>query len=408
MKKIYQYIVVVLLGCLMMTACQREELPPVTEVTIDSLVITPGYVDAKIVCRFYSNISIERAMLYLSTDSDFSEVEEVTLEQQSDEVFTATLTNLIDGMNYYVRYRISNSWSKVILEETGQFTTYPISAPVMGDTKISDVTFNSAIINGTMIRTGGKTIFSRGVVYGAAANPTIENATKIVITDSEASLSCFLGGLEKNTTYYARPFAENELGVSYGQEVCFEVDTLWNGYNLGLSVNWAHVNIGAVSLEDVGDYFAWGETSPKNEYTWVNYKYSNGTYGGMTKYYRKDSLTVLEAQDDAATANWGGKWRMPTSKEINELCEKCTWEWKEINGVGGFVVSHAAQSIFIPANVKGDPHKKGCYWGKTLSYDEYARATTFNISPKGYDPQAGVGNTERWRGLPVRAVCPKK
>jgi hypothetical protein len=392
----------------MMTACQREELPPVTEVTIDSLVITHGYVDAKIVCRFYSNVSIERAMLYLSTDSDFSEVEEVTLEQQSDEVFTATLTNLIDGMTYYVRYRISNSWSKVILEETGQFTTYPISAPVMGDTKISDITFNSAIINGTMIRTGGKTIFSRGVVYGVAANPTIENATKIAITDSEASLSCFLGGLEKNTTYYARPFAENELGVSYGQEVCFEVDTLWNGYNLGLSVNWAHVNIGAVSLEDVGDYFAWGETSPKNEYTWVNYKYSNGTYGGMTKYSYKDSLTVLDAQDDAATANWGGKWRMPTSKEINELCEKCRWEWKEINGVGGFVVWHAAQSIFIPANVKGDPHKKGCYWGKTLSYDEYARATTFNISPKGYDPQAGVGNTERWRGLPVRAVCPKK
>ena len=78
----------------------------------------------------------------------------------------------------------------------------------------------------------------------------------------------------------------------------------------------------------------------------------------------------------------------------------------EINGVGGFVVSHAANSIFIPANVEGDPHKKGCYWGKTLSYG-YARATTFNISPKGYDPQAGVGNTERWRGLPVRAVCPR-
>ena len=406
MKKMCKYIVVVLLGCLMMTACQREELPPVTEVTIDSLVITPGYVDAKIVCRFYSNISIERAMLYLSTDSDFSEVEEVTLEQQSDEVFTATLTNLIDGMNYYVRYRISNSWSKVILEETGQFTTYPISAPVMGDTKISDVTFNSAIINGTMIRTGGKTIFSRGVVYGAAANPTIENATKIVITDSEASLSCFLGGLEKNTTYYARPFAENELGVSYGQEVCFEVDTLWNGYNLGLSVNWAHVNIGAVSLEDVGDYFAWGETSPKNEYTWVNYKYSNGTYGGMTKYYRKDSLTVLEAQDDAATANWGGKWRMPTSSEIDELCKKCKWEWKEMNGVGGFVVSRAAKSIFIPANMEGTPHVKGYYWGKTV-YSWDTRATAMSIMPAGYDPQADRGGLDRWKGLPVRAVCPK-
>ena len=407
MKKMCKYIVVGLLACFAMAACHSEELPPVTAVMVDSLVITPGYVDAEIVCRFRSNVSITHAMLYLSKDSSFSDVEEVVLSQQSTEVFTGTLTNLIDGMTYYVRYRVSNIWSKVILDETLEFATYPISAPVMGDTKISDITFNSAIINGTMIRNGGKTISSRGVVYGVAANPTIENATKIVITDPEASHTCFLGGLEKNTLYYARPFAENELGVSYGQEVCFEVDTLWGGYNLGLSVNWAHVNIGAVSIEDVGDRFAWGETSPKTEYTKANYKYSNGTYGDMTKYNRKDGLTVLEAQDDAAAVNWGGKWRMPTSKEISELCEKCTWEWKEINGVGGFVVSHAANSIFIPANVEGDPHKKGCYWGKTLSY-EYARATTFNISPKGYDPQAGVGNTERWRGLPVRAVCPKK
>ena len=227
-----------------------------------------------------------------------------------------------------------------------------------------------------------------------------------MITNPETSLSCFLGGLEKNTIYYARPFAENELGVSYGEEVSFMVDTLWSGYDMGLSVKWAHVNIGAINPEDAGDYFAWGETSPKTEYTWVNYKYSNGSYGGMTKYNHKDSLTVLEAQDDAATANWGGKWRMPTSSEIDELCKKCKWEWKEMNGVGGFVVSRAAKSIFIPANMEGTPHVKGYYWGKTV-YSWDTRATAMSIMPAGYDPQADRGGLDRWKGLPVRAVCPK-
>ena len=415
MNKICKYIVVGLLGCFLMTGCQQEELPPVTEVTIDSLVIVPAYVDAEVVCKFRSNVTIEHAMLYLSTDSNFTNVEKILLDRQSPNLFTGKLTNLIDGMTYYVRYRISNIWSEIILDETEQFTTYPISAPVMGETEISDITFNSAIINGTMIRNGGKTISSRGVVYGVAANPTIENATKIAITNPGASLSCFLGGLEKNTTYYARPFAENELGVSYGQEVCFEVDTLWSGYDLGLSVNWAHVNIGAINPEDAGDYFAWGETSPKKEYTWMNYKYSNGTYGGMTKYSYKDSLTVLDAQDDVATANWGGRWRMPTRKEIDELCNNCKWVWTEMNGVGGYIVSaksHKAKGIFIPVvgYMEGTQVIKdkqyGCYWGKTM-YEWNISATAININPRGYNPQADVRGKNRWTGIPVRAVCPK-
>ena len=103
MKKVYQYIVVGLLASFALIGCQREELPPVTAIMVDSLVITPGYVDAEIVCRFRSNVSITHAMLYLSKDSSFSDVEEVVLSQQSAEVFTGTLTNLIDGMTYYVR-----------------------------------------------------------------------------------------------------------------------------------------------------------------------------------------------------------------------------------------------------------------------------------------------------------------
>ena len=400
-----------MLGSLLTTACQQEEMPSVAEVIMDSVAIVPAYVDAEVVCKFRSNVTIEHVILYLSADPDFSKVEKIILTKELDNQFAGKLTSLIDGMTYYVRYRVSNIWSKVILDETLEFATYPISAPVMGDTKISDITFNSAIINGTMIRNGGKTISSRGVVYGVAANPTIENATKIVITDPEASHTCFLGGLEKNTLYYARPFAENELGVSYGQEVCFEVDTLWGGYNLGLSVNWAHVNIGAVSIEDVGDRFAWGETSPKTEYNWRYYLHCyQGDPQQITKYAPYvDKLSTLEPEDDAATMNWGGNWRMPTQSEWNELREKCEWRWVMVNNVKGYQVTNLATSvsIFIPAAGKKDgitllnQNEVGYYWTKWL--DRKHEATSYIMDDYTY----GRARETRCYGLSVRAVCPR-
>lgn len=415
MKKIYQYIVVGLLGCLMMAACQREELPPVTEVMIDSLVIVPAYVDAEVVCKFRSSVTIENAMLFLSTDSNFTSVEKIMLNRQPYNQFTGNLTNLIDGMTYYVRFRISNTWSELLVDETTEFTTYPISTPVMDATVMTDLTFNSAIINSKIIRSGGKDVSRRGVVYGVATNPTIENATKIEIFDSKASFSCFLGGLDKNVVYYARPFAANELGVSYGEEVCFEVDTLWDGYDLGLSVKWAHINIGATYPEEAGDYFAWGETEPKIEYTWANYKFCNGSPGGISKYStRVDNFKVLEPQDDAATVNWGGRWRMPTNAEISELLEECKWQWKEINGAAGYMVSSnrlGGKSIFIPVAGHKEGSKLieynsyGAYWGNTLMSN--TDAGYLRMLPKDYSPTADRMNASRYHGMPVRAVCPK-
>ena len=414
MKKILKYIFVGLLGCFML-ACQREEMPPATEVFVDSLSITPSYVDAEIVCKIRSSITIEHAVLDLSTEPDLSNAKEVVLTKLPYNEFTATLENLSDGTTYYVRCKISNTWSEIIVDETIEFTTYPISAPVMGTTEMTDLTFNSAIIHSEIIRTGGKEIFRRGVVYGVSTNPTIENATTIEMYDSGAPFSCFLGGLDKNSVYYARPFAANELGVSYGEEVSFSVDTLWSGCDLGLSVNWAHINIGATYPEEAGDYFAWGETKPKTEYTWANYKLCNGSSGRITKYStRIDSLEVLEAQDDAASVNWGGKWRMPTNGEIRELLEKCKWQWKEINGVAGYMVSsirHGGQSIFIPVagHKEGSKlieyNRYGAYWGNMLIPN--TDAGYLRMLPKDYYPTAERMNASRCHGMPVRAVCPK-
>ena len=111
--------------------------------------------------------------------------------------------------------------------------------------------------------------------------------------------------------------------------------------DLGLSVKWATCNVGATKPEGYGNYYAWGETSPKTSYTEDNCKTwdkSMGDIGGDSRY-------------DAATANLGSGWRLPTQSELQELIDKCTWTWTKRNGVNGYEVKSKknGNSIFLPA-----------------------------------------------------------
>lgn len=109
--------------------------------------------------------------------------------------------------------------------------------------------------------------------------------------------------------------------------------------DLGLSVKWATCNVGANTPEAEGNYYAWGEIAPKDEYTNNN----SVTYGQQMDDFSGN------AQYDAATANWGGDWRMPTSSEMSELVNKCTWEWTTQNNVKGYMVTGPnGNSIFLP------------------------------------------------------------
>ena len=120
---------------------------------------------------------------------------------------------------------------------------------------------------------------------------------------------------------YTAIFAANPNGNESGHEYV----------ELGLSVKWATQNVGAVLPEGYGDYFAWGETTTKSYYG-DNYKWCNGSWDNFTKYNTSskygtvDNKTRLELEDDAARANWGGAWRMPTEKEWTELHDKCAWK----------------------------------------------------------------------------------
>ena len=149
--------------------------------------------------------------------------------------------------------------------------------------------------------------------------------------------------------------------------------------DLGLSVKWRSMNVGASKPEDYGHYFAWAETSPKSSYLSSNYKYPATNYSdGITIYAKYDSTTggdkksKLEAEDDAATANLGNGWRTPTFKEFKELRENCTWTWVTLNGVKGMqVTGKNGKSIFLPAggwydkNGLNNKGSYGSYWTAT-------------------------------------------
>ena len=131
--------------------------------------------------------------------------------------------------------------------------------------------------------------------------------------------------------------------------------------DLGLSVKWATCNVGATTLEGYGDYFAWGETSTKETYDDDNCPTYGLSISELQSQGYIDSEGNLTAQYDAATANWGGDWRMPTYGELNELRTKCTWTWTTQNGVNGYkVTGPSGASIFLPA--------AGCRSGSSLYY----------------------------------------
>lgn len=206
---------------------------------------------------------------------------------------------------------------------------------------------------------------------------------------------------------------------------------IYNGHvyvDLGLTVKWATCNLGSVYPDDCGDYFAWGETQPKTCYNWSTYKWmteGESSWDYVNKYtiadnqthaswYRNnkfvgDGKTSLEYNDDAASVNWGGNWRMPTSSELDALRMTCKWTWTNVNGMNGYrVVGKNGKAIFLPAtgfyedDVLSDVGSYADYWAKTLDSNDsdYACFIVFN-------PQYCISYAySRYYGQSIRPVCP--
>ena len=206
----------------------------------------------------------------------------------------------------------------------------------------------------------------------------------------------FLMPLDRNITLYA----------IWSETPGYAVD-------LGLSVKWATCNVGAASPQEFGDFFAWGEISPKNTYTWDNYKW--GSEYNLTKYCyhsqwgRVDNIGILESIDDVAIVEWGNDWRMPTDAEMQELINNCNWTWTTIGGINGYEVTSKSNgnSIFLPAagyynqssNTKSG--SAGNYWSVNLGGYNPHGANYMSFTPSSMS----MSEHSRHLGCSVRPVC---
>lgn len=179
-----------------------------------------------------------------------------------------------------------------------------------------------------------------------------------------------------------------------------------HGYvDLGLpsGTKWATCNIGSLTSDGVGTYFAWGETAPKSTYTQSNAKYLHVGDGGLMQ------NGVLTPAQDAAYVNWGAPWRMPTREQMRELVDRCKWRWDEAH-VGMIVTGPNGKSIFLPASgsmlddkYNFDPNNpEGCLWTST-GFD------SFNHQQAGdwyFGKNSGkiISAAERTYGFNIRPV----
>ena len=263
------------------------------------------------------------------------------------------------------------------------------------------------------------------VSHAAAASGDVNGDGEINITDISALIDAMLSG---EYSVEADVNGDGEITIN---DINTVIDSIFRGQHgeeqpgdwvdLGLPSGtiWATRNVGASSPEDYGDYFAWGETAPKDYYTvynvpWFKEYYDADGYlhSGLTKYCTNsdygldgfvDNKTELDPSDDAACAHYPGG-RMPSREQIQELRNNCSWQWTRRNYVNGQLVTGPnGNTMFLPAAGYGwwSPEyvgSRGCYWSRTLYFDkpEWAYALIFEMA------LWSESGTQRWGGYTVR------
>ena len=263
------------------------------------------------------------------------------------------------------------------------------------------------------------------------AEPTISDETRYLGEDLK-SYDFTLDGLMSGAKYYYRAYVIVSSDVYYGDVCSVNLTTeqivddsqYINGHwfvdlELPSGLLWADTNLGATTAADDGDYYAWGETATKSDYSWETYKFGS-SIADFTKYTTADKLDTLEATDDAATAAWGDGCRMPTHDDFKELMYtgNCSWKWatktaSDGSTIGGYTVTSKknGNSIFIPAsggrygtepNSHGD---FGFYWASSISMSTEGNSYALNFTTDNYYYRSSY---DRYFGFAVRPVAEQK
>jgi hypothetical protein len=515
------------------TLCKTK--PVVVTSAVTDITVSSAVCGGKIMSDGYSEIT-ECGICYSTSTEPTIDDKKIVCKQDDNGEFSAELAGLVEGTAYHVRAYAMNA-KGVAYGEDYRFSTKSTTIPTVTTNGVTDITTSSAVCSGKITSNGYSEITEYGICYSTSADPTIDDKKVVCKQDDNGEFSAELTGLVEGTAYHVRAYAMNAKGVAYGegrnfttnasagiekialkypetdkeitlkecnglnggnsessliyvtiepsdlsvsesdfvckssdesvamvdfsigeitQSICATIhaiahgtatitiasakdesikveskvtvascDTIENGHawvDLGLpsGLKWATCNVGATKPEEYGDYYAWGETTPKTTYyNWSTYKYANGSPTTLTKYCSDanygyngftDNLTTLETIDDAATQNWGGKWRMPNIEEWKELIDNCIWTWTTLNGVNGYEVKATnGNSIFLPAagchfgsNLKvQDAASSGLYWSCSLykSGIDYARLMLFSSNKHDLD---GYGRCFGFSIRPVR------
>ncbi len=190
--------------------------------------------------------------------------------------------------------------------------------------------------------------------------------------------------------------------------------------DLGLDVTWATFNIGAQQPEQMGGFFAWGDTDAVQwTYNWEEYALYTGPGGQsattvdmMSAYNETDDITVLTSGHDAAAVNWG-QGRVPKKEDFQELIDKCTWVWDNTrNGytITSNVEGYTDKSIFLPGSfyknnrsINGNEKEDCMYWTSTLGTNKLC---AFFLDAKNGTQVSVIEHTSvpRKCGMPIRPV----
>ena len=293
-----------------------------------------------------------------------------------------------------------------------------------------EITVNSATLKGTVLISDAESDQAEAwFLIGTDAATVAESGTKVsagTIPAKGGNVSAIATELEPGTTYYFVVEVSIDGKKSSGEVSSFttlsrpkEIIVTAEAVDLGLSVMWSSCNLGAEKPEDYGDYYAWGETETKENYSWGTYKWCNGDYNNLTKYNNSssygtvDNKTVLETEDDVAHVKLGGNWRIPTISEVDELIStrnnaSYQWEWKSLNGHNGWLVTYLVNnnSIFLPAA----GGRSGAGLSDVGSYGGYWSSSLYTGNPDGAyglgfysDSVHGYGD-HRYYGFSVRPV----
>ena len=307
----------------------------------------------------------------------------------------------------------AGSYSKVVLEssnatnygfvEKGRYDLTAATPTVIATAKSDTYTINLTNVSTT---TSNQTI----TVYAMVA-PARTNDMTITVYNADGSQN-----------YVANHVEGKEFQAGGAYTITADLVEAGHQYvDLGLPSGtlWATCNLGANNPEELGFYYAWGETKTKSTYSWGNYALANGTETSLTKYNDDDyygfvdNKDDLEPVDDAAYANWGSEWCMPTKKQMSELTNTnyTTTEKTTLNGVVGLKITSkrtgfVGKSIFLPAaGYKLNSSLNGAgvncyYWSTTIKKEGLVYILTID----GSTVKGAVSTSNRQMGQSVRPV----